>query len=747
MNKRGLSDVVTTLIIILISLVAVGIVWVVVSNVLESGSEEVDLGQFSLDLAIESVKIQDGNVAVVLVKREVGKGNFTAMDFIFSDGQNSETIRVNESLTELGQKTFMFTLQELNTSNLKEVSVIPVLISDSGKETIGKAIDTFEISSSNFVSNITGTGSVISENLPPFEALGYSGVGEKVYSIPASLGELISFTQTIVNPLDVLPGDNQTFTVNINSTYEIVEVSSVTELDNSILYLHFSKQYDFEGNSGWIASWIVNDTHTIEYRTNVTAIDSQGNLNSVLLTWTDSCNSAILQGTDRTLSSSCTTGANSIGGLDGGKLTISDGVTLTLDSGSKFVYNDGKSISIPGTGKIVQGGGGSLVKGYLYYPLSSGTTAVNATPTMGVTVTAPNGYIRVNATTVISSCTSSTGLIVCSASCSDPDGGQDYYTPTTVTSYSGACTNNGCTYSQESDVCLDTNKLNERYCSGNTIVTTQFQCQVVFGVDCLEGYCNEVCFLPGTMITLADGSKKAIEDVKVGEYVLSYNEASGELVSSQVTKLDEKQKDYYYIIEFSDKSQIEVTDNHPFYTLEKGWASINPKATYEENPSINAKQMNIGDNVKTSTGYKRIIGWIKVIGEEPVTVYNLKNVQDTHTFFAEDSLVHNKCVKEGTLIDMLDGSQKRVEDVQVGDKVVGGEVIKIYKKEMLNPIAGKILGNGQIVTGNHIIEYNGEFVKASETDLQDIEITTPVYDIGTTSGYYSVDGIMVRFGN
>ena len=42
MNKKGLSTVVTTLIIVMMSLVAVGIVWVVVQNMTNSGSETVD---------------------------------------------------------------------------------------------------------------------------------------------------------------------------------------------------------------------------------------------------------------------------------------------------------------------------------------------------------------------------------------------------------------------------------------------------------------------------------------------------------------------------------------------------------------------------------------------------------------------------------------------------------------------------------------------------------------------------------
>jgi flagellin-like protein len=50
MEKKGLSAVVTTLIIILLVLVAVGIIWVVVRNVVEEGGSTIDLSVKCLDV-------------------------------------------------------------------------------------------------------------------------------------------------------------------------------------------------------------------------------------------------------------------------------------------------------------------------------------------------------------------------------------------------------------------------------------------------------------------------------------------------------------------------------------------------------------------------------------------------------------------------------------------------------------------------------------------------------------------------
>src|SRR5690606_33798847 len=126
----------------------------------------------------------------------------------------------------------------------------------------------------------------------------------------------------------------------------------------------------------------------------------------------------------------------------------------------------------------------------------------------------------------------------------------------------------------------------------------------------------------------------------VGDSVKTYDELTGEITSSMVLELDSPIQDGYYVIEFDDESQINVTSNHPFYTLEKGWAAINP---YDEKYSnLNPSQLDIGNHIMKSDGnWKQIIGWVEIKGE--IQTYNLKNVEGTHTFFAGDSLVHNKC--------------------------------------------------------------------------------------------------------
>ena len=55
MNKKGLSTVVTTLIVILLVLVAIAIIWVVIRNVIESGAGQIDVRSTCLGIDLKII--------------------------------------------------------------------------------------------------------------------------------------------------------------------------------------------------------------------------------------------------------------------------------------------------------------------------------------------------------------------------------------------------------------------------------------------------------------------------------------------------------------------------------------------------------------------------------------------------------------------------------------------------------------------------------------------------------------------
>ena len=408
--KRGLSGVVTTLIIVLLVLVAIGVIWMVVRNVIDKGAEQIELGQFSLDLQIKKVQVQNGNVTVIVVRRNPGEGNFVGMNFVFSDGQNSETIRQNVSLQELDEKTFTFTLTKISASNLKTVSVAPIYELSSGKETAGNTVTTFEVPKGG---TGTGTGGAVSGG--NFAALGFSGTGKQEYSVSSQSADVVKFTKAVVDPVDVLPGDNQTFIVHVYSPYVITNATSITELDNSTLNLNFEKIGTDSQNSSieiWSVSWIVNDTHNTEYRTKITAIDSQGNSNSITLTWTDSCQSAFTHNSDVILSASCTTTANAVEGIDVGSLTLGTDVDITLAVGSQLIFNSGKSINITASGaSIIATSGGSFGNSNLFYYDSDGDNAATNATLLASTSSDVSGALRAWKASGTSDCNPTNGSL------------------------------------------------------------------------------------------------------------------------------------------------------------------------------------------------------------------------------------------------------------------------------------------------------------------------------------------------
>lgn len=183
------------------------------------------------------------------------------------------------------------------------------------------------------------------------------------------------------------------------------------------------------------------------------------------------------------------------------------------------------------------------------------------------------------------------------------------------------------------------------------------------------------CFPAGTMITMADGTKKPIELVVVGDVVMSYNTYANEKATGVVMELESPVREGLYLIEFDDESNIEVTNEHPFYTRkadgELGWASIIPEETYKETKTIdNVMELEVGDAIMRQDGvFAEIISI--TYNEGTVQTYNLKEVSTYDNFFADEKLAHNKCCfAAGTPVTMADGTTKPIEEVSVGDFVL-----------------------------------------------------------------------------
>jgi hypothetical protein len=93
-NKRGLSTVVTTLIIILLVLVAIGIIWVVIRGIVEGGSQSVDYGAKCFQVALSVTNITGGatDPTGVIVSRSAGGEDLSGVMVVYKNGTASSTI-------------------------------------------------------------------------------------------------------------------------------------------------------------------------------------------------------------------------------------------------------------------------------------------------------------------------------------------------------------------------------------------------------------------------------------------------------------------------------------------------------------------------------------------------------------------------------------------------------------------------------------------------------------------------------
>jgi flagellin-like protein len=145
MGKKGLSSIVTTLILIVLALVAVGAVWLIFQGVFKSNSNQIGTSGLTLSLDIEHV-YQQNNSLNVGVKRNAGEGTITKLNFIFSDGEKSTVIVRSVNLSELDSRDFIFQFSDINLSNVKTISIVPIFKSNNGNEMAGSVKDIYSIS-------------------------------------------------------------------------------------------------------------------------------------------------------------------------------------------------------------------------------------------------------------------------------------------------------------------------------------------------------------------------------------------------------------------------------------------------------------------------------------------------------------------------------------------------------------------------------------------------------------------------
>ena len=147
------------------------------------------------------------------------------------------------------------------------------------------------------------------------------------------------------------------------------------------------------------------------------------------------------------------------------------------------------------------------------------------------------------------------------------------------------------------------------------------------------------CFIPGSKVILSNGSSRNIEDISIGDCVISHDGTANFVINCLTYSIDEEIVE----LEFDDGRKIQCTKDHEIFTKNRGWvAAINLTlddifVTYSFIDSI--FESNIKLKYSSSYMYKG-------------NVHDL-TVENTHSYNIDGIAVHNSAA--GSLVAYLSG--------------------------------------------------------------------------------------------
>jgi hypothetical protein len=148
MERKAISDVVTSVLIILIVLAAIVLVWTFLKPLLYQASSEMRSTELTTNFAInpQYVSLSNDSLVRFQVRRDVGKSDVTGIivSFVDSNGQ-IKTVKYNDSYAELDAKVYTVNYTQIGVKNLSRIYVNPVF-KINGVDRVGRIKSEYIIS-------------------------------------------------------------------------------------------------------------------------------------------------------------------------------------------------------------------------------------------------------------------------------------------------------------------------------------------------------------------------------------------------------------------------------------------------------------------------------------------------------------------------------------------------------------------------------------------------------------------------
>jgi hypothetical protein len=151
---------------------------------------------------------------------------------------------------------------------------------------------------------------------------------------------------------------------------------------------------------------------------------------------------------------------------------------------------------------------------------------------------------------------------------------------------------------------------------------------------------EQCCFVEGTKVTMFDFTEKNIEDIIIGDIVITYNETTGEQEPGEVKNIASPIKNNIVEYILSNGTIVKSTTCHPYWVIDKGWSSKDPELT-KRLYQFDASQIELNDILLNLKNEEVIINNINILPENNVNTYNIQIIGN-HTYYANGILVHNK---------------------------------------------------------------------------------------------------------
>jgi len=150
------------------------------------------------------------------------------------------------------------------------------------------------------------------------------------------------------------------------------------------------------------------------------------------------------------------------------------------------------------------------------------------------------------------------------------------------------------------------------------------------------------CLARGTKITVPHGHDRNIEDIHVGDTVLTYDETRQLFYPDVVEEVAQASHHNVVTYTFDDGSQITATADHPFLLQDKGWASLTPEQSAQYKGFEHIRTIQEGDifiyRLHAGATASRKLNRIERLAGHHDT-YTITRLRSGHNFIANGYLV------------------------------------------------------------------------------------------------------------